>query len=266
MAYMEQWNVDPALNSAAAPMGAGEQGLAWDRVSDTFRVVMAGIAEVREAIKGGVPTSGLADNSTKFAGRTRQQAYDDYWPLGSERAWASTNGAGITPSGIVATWSLMAADAFLVGASVAGLYPSPGQTVGTNTAATTGAAGGHGHTGTMATAGAHDHTIGSTALTIAQMPEHGHPARISTAAGTSDNNGGFMLDDDNLFNYDPFTGDPTNTAGQQIGGEGGGQGHTHTITSAPAHTHGFTLATVGDHTHDIALPKRYVTAWFRRTA
>ena len=245
MAYMEQWSVDPALNSAAAPLGAPEGGLAWDRVSDTLRVVMAGIAELRESIANGVPTSGLAANSTKFAGRTRQQAYDDYWPIGSERGWNSTSPAGIVPSGLTATWTLVAADAFLVAASTAGIYTLPGSTVGENTDAVTGPAGSHDHGGATAS-----HT-----LTIAQMPLHGHPARISTEnVGTADIVGGLMLNDDNVANYSGYTGQPDNDAGQQIGGTGGGGGHAHSISD------------VDDHTHDIALPKRYVTAWFRRTA
>jgi surface antigen len=245
LAYHEQWSVDPALNSAAAPLGAPEGGLAWDRVSDTFRVVMAGIAELRESLKGGTPTSDLAANSTKFAGRTRQQAYDDYWPVGSERAWNSTSATGIVPSGLTATWTLVAADAFLVGASTTGIYTSPGATVGTNTAAETGAAGAHDHGG----------TTGSTTLTINQMPLHSHPTRVSTAAvGSSDGLGGLMLDDDNLANYPGYTGTPDNDPGQQIGGTGGGAGHAHSLSS------------VGDHTHNISLPRRYVTAWFKRTA
>jgi hypothetical protein len=243
MAYMEQWNVDPALNSAAAPLGAPEGGVSWDRVSDTLRVIMAGVAELRESLKGGTPTAGLAENSTKFAGRTRQQAYDDYWPVGSERAWNSTSGAGLVPSGLTATWTLQATDAFLVTAGT--IYASPGATVGTNTDAVTGAAGSHDHGG----------TTGSTTLTIAQMPLHGHPTRVSgAAAGSSDGLGGLMLDDDNLANFPGYSGAPDDDLGQQIGGTGGSAGHAHNLTA------------VGDHTHNIALPKRYVVAWYRRTA
>ena len=249
MAYMEQWSVDPALNSAAAPLGAPEGGLAWDRVSDTLRVVMAGVAELRESLAAGVPTSGLAANSTRFANRTRQQAYDDYWPVGSERGWNSTNPTGITPSGLTATWTLVATDAFLIGGSAGGLYTTPGATVGVNTAAETEPAGGHDH----------GDVTGQHTLTIAQIPLHGHPTRVSTAAGgSSDGLGGLMLDDDNVANYgtssSSYTGSPDNDPGQQIGGAGGGGSHAHTISDED------------DHTHDITLPKRYITAWFRRTA
>ena len=246
MAYMEQWSVDPALNSAAAPLGAPEYGLPWDRVSDTLRVVMAGIAELRESISEGVPTSGLADNSTKFAGRTRQQAYDDYWPVGSERGWNSTNPAGLTPSGLTATWTLQATDAFLVGASSAGIYTTPGASVGTNTEAVTSGAGAHDHGG----------STDSHTLTINQMPLHGHPTRVSTEAnGGADSSGGYMLNDDFVVNYPGHTdSDPDNDPGQQTGGTGGSAGHSHGIDA------------VGEHSHDIDLPRRYVTAWFRRTA
>ncbi|MDF2747921.1 MAG: hypothetical protein K0S98_2208, partial [Propionibacteriaceae bacterium] len=83
---------------------------------------------------------------------------------------------------------------------------------------------------------------------------HGHPMRISEAAGTADVIGGLMLDDDNVSNYSAYTGTPSNNVGEQIGGTGGGAGHTHTISSD------------GAHTHTVTLPKRYVTAWFKRTA
>jgi hypothetical protein len=245
VAYHEQWSTDPALNSAAAPLGAPEGGLAWHRVSDTFRIVMAGIAELRESIGEGVPTSSLAANATKFANRTRQQAYDDYWPVGSERGWNSTSPAGIVPSGLTATWTLVAADAFLVAASTAGIYTSPGATVGSNTDAETGPAGSHDHGG----------TTGSHTLTISQMPAHSHPTRVSSEnLGTADVSGGFMLNDDNVVNYPAYVGTPDNDPGQQIGSSGGGGSHAHNLSE------------VDDHTHDISLPKRYVTAWFRRTA
>lgn len=72
-----------------------------------------------------------------------------------------------------------------------------------------------------ATGGAETHT-----LTIAQMPLHGHPVRINLATGaSSDSTGGFMLETTSDFNYPSYTGTPGSTAGNQIGGEGGGGAH-----------------------------------------
>ena len=65
-------------------------------------------------------------------------------------------------------------------------------------------------------------------LTEAQMPLHGHPARISPtsqSSASSDTNGGFLLNNNADTNYPAFTGTPTVTAGEQIGGTGGGAAH-----------------------------------------
>jgi microcystin-dependent protein len=73
--------------------------------------------------------------------------------------------------------------------------------------------------------------VGNTALTIAQMPLHGHPFRTSNeSSSTSKTNGGLMMDDGTNVNNPAYTGTPTATAGQQIGGTGGGEAHTHTFT------------------------------------
>lgn len=75
-------------------------------------------------------------------------------------------------------------------------------------------------------------TVGGTAITEAQMPLHGHPYRVTSAGeSSSDDLGGFFLGDDSTrFNAPAFTGTPADTAGQQIGGTGGGQTHTHSFT------------------------------------
>lgn len=74
-----------------------------------------------------------------------------------------------------------------------------------------------------ATGGAETHT-----LTEAQMPLHGHPFRLtiqSASTASSSTTGGLMMGSTSLTNYPAFTGTPANTAGQQIGGAGGGGAH-----------------------------------------
>lgn len=82
--------------------------------------------------------------------------------------------------------------------------------------------------------GVNGDTLGGTGgdevhtLTEAQMPLHGHPARISTTVeGTfqSTGSGGFPLTVNSDSNYAAFTGTPSATPGQQIGGTGGGDAH-----------------------------------------
>lgn len=68
------------------------------------------------------------------------------------------------------------------------------------------------------------------AITEAQMPLHGHPVRTSVASsGSADastaTTGGFPMRTVSVSNQAAFTGTPANTAGQQIGGTGGGQSH-----------------------------------------
>lgn len=65
-------------------------------------------------------------------------------------------------------------------------------------------------------------------LTIAEMPLHGHPARWSSASQSSQStqgSGAAPLTTASPANYPSFTGQPSNTVGQQIGGEGGGGAH-----------------------------------------
>jgi hypothetical protein len=74
-------------------------------------------------------------------------------------------------------------------------------------------------------------TVGGTTLTINQIPLHGHPWRMSTQnTGTSGGTGGMMITTQSVANRAAFTGTPSNTAGEQIGGTGGGQSHDHTFT------------------------------------
>jgi hypothetical protein len=74
-------------------------------------------------------------------------------------------------------------------------------------------------------------TVGSTALTIDQMPLHGHPALYGPEHnGELDLSGGLGVSTQNLTSKEAWTGNPGTTVGQQIGGTGGGQPHTHSFT------------------------------------
>ena len=59
----------------------------------------------------------------------------------------------------------------------------------------------------------HTHTANVT------DPGHGHSTRVSTEAnGAADTTGGIMINNATVVNYSSFTGTPSNTAGQQVGG------------------------------------------------
>lgn len=63
-------------------------------------------------------------------------------------------------------------------------------------------------------------------LTIAEMPLHGHPFRTDAQTdANTDNSGGFSMNRDNDRNEDAFTGTPSETRGEQIGGTGGDGAH-----------------------------------------
>lgn len=80
------------------------------------------------------------------------------------------------------------------------------------------------HTLTTAQLASHTHTG-----TTASDGLHGHPFRTSTQDdGDADTTGGLMLNSANVANQSAFTGTPSSTNGEQIGGGGA---HTHTFTS-----------------------------------
>ena len=104
-------------------------------------------------------------------------------------------------------------------------------------------------------AGAHDHggVTGDTVLTIDQMPLHGHPLQISAASQSSTEShgsGGVILETSVDATYPAFTGAPTATRGEQLGGSGGGQPHNHAISAE------------GDHTHTVSAEPPYYTVAF----
>lgn len=75
-------------------------------------------------------------------------------------------------------------------------------------------------------------TVGNTTLTVNQIPLHGHPFRLMVGDQTdTDPTGGMSLNvNGTRTNFSAYTGTPSDTAGEQIGGTGGGQSHTHTFT------------------------------------
>lgn len=96
--------------------------------------------------------------------------------------------------------------------------------------------------------GSHTHTnvtTGAHALTVAQMPLHGHPYQHKVGIENSvqsGNTGGIVTGTATSRVVEAaFTGTPSDTQGQQIGGAGGGEAHTHTggtvAADGSAHTH-----------------------------
>lgn len=74
-------------------------------------------------------------------------------------------------------------------------------------------------------------TTDGHALTIAEMPLHGHPTRLSPNPDGSVGASGGLTMNAYYVDYAAYTGTPDSTAGHQIGGEGGGDAHTHTFTA-----------------------------------
>jgi hypothetical protein len=96
-------------------------------------------------------------------------------------------------------------------------------------------------------AGAITVTVAGHAVTTPEMPLHGHQTYVSTKAGGGSNTtGGIMLDDGGpTANYGAFTGTASAAAGRQVGGEGGGDPHGHTGSTASQGSH--------SHTSDLAV-------------
>lgn len=69
----------------------------------------------------------------------------------------------------------------------------------------------------------------SHTLTTSEMPLHGHPFRLGLSGSTPDATGGMALQLQNQTDYAAFTGTLSANPGEQIGGTGGGNGHTHDI-------------------------------------
>jgi hypothetical protein len=80
-------------------------------------------------------------------------------------------------------------------------------------------------TGAGLSARTHGAQLGTETHTLAEseMPLHGHAYRQATGTGTT--SGGFLTGTTSPTNQVAFTGTPSNTLGQQIGGTGGGAAH-----------------------------------------
>lgn len=73
-------------------------------------------------------------------------------------------------------------------------------------------------------------TISGTAISIAQMPLHSHPLRLTNIADDANGFGGVLLRNQGTRVNTDYTGVPDDTFGHQMGGTGGGDTHTHTLT------------------------------------
>jgi microcystin-dependent protein len=65
-------------------------------------------------------------------------------------------------------------------------------------------------------------------LSINEMPLHGHPVRranVAQSSAASQTSGGYLTNTTSNVNDPAHTGTPSATAGDQIGGSGGGQAH-----------------------------------------
>jgi hypothetical protein len=249
----EALSATPSENgNRPAPTGAPEGTFTIGQTNETFRWLMAAVAEmgawVRTSIAGlatmayqaasavtitggsiagctlgssnsldaGALKSGTVDAARLPVGTifNPQVAYDLAWPVGSQRLWNSTTLTGLVPTGVAATWSRISAaqDALL---AVAGSTRAYG-------------ASGSGTTVTVAAAGAHDHggTTGGHALTMAELPA----ALLVNSYGEQDNGGLFSKGSNARIDQDANT--------------GGGQAHSHGIPSTADHTHAATLPKV----------------------
>jgi hypothetical protein len=141
-----------------------------------------------------------------------------------------------------------------------------GNQSGTGTGA---ASGGSGTSGaTSGTSGAYSGTSGSTAISIAQMPNHNHPQNYAGAGG--DTNRMITTSSGGMYSHENVHGKSagvkaasqnawSSTAYTAVctGKVGSGEGHTHSIPShthsIPSHTH-----TTPAHTHTVAYIEVYV--------
>lgn len=202
MAYYDSWSENPPENNAAPPLGAGEDRMNFDMITDTFRVVMAAIKQLANVVdalgdmadqnannvnisggtiggtvaisadrltSGKVPLDRLETNLTgkNADGLTTaalQAMYNRIYPVGRVMLWHTTDlvSSGLTWAGVTATWVTIDAAADMV-LVVAGTMVGPSQ--GAGSVLLTG-------TGQTTDDGVHDHggSTDNVALTSAHLP------------------------------------------------------------------------------------------------
>lgn len=111
------------------------------------------------------------------------------------------------------------------------------------------------------TSGTHTHTVSvtGTALTVGQMPLHGHPWSHATGTQNSAESGpaGGILTHTVGATTVNYSGTASGTSGEQIGGAGAGETHTHVASTATAGS---------SHAHSVAtLPPYYAIYYIQFT-
>lgn len=189
--------------------------------------------------------NGIYDHTVPMGVITLWYGADTACPAG----WAVCNGQTIAKadgSGNVTLPDLRGRAA--IGASAD--YAQGGTFGQATQALSAGAAGSHTHTASGTSAGEHSHTgtVGSTALSVSQMPAHSHGNGVA-----DDDAGGIMWRGTQAAGVG--TGLKNDGSGPLEGMTetiGGGEGHAHTINSDGLHSHEITIGADGSHTHSIA--------------
>lgn len=277
MAIADRFKVQPDANTEPPPYGAPENGLALDRINDTFRVVMAGVRETWDALGelrrrlGDLAFQArnnvLIEDGIVNAKAIKGGANAGYIPASAllppdDEAYGGVRVGGLTPIALqrLYNWSHPIGSFRLWHNTTGAGLVWPGTTatwemhpnaigallVGSNVDVAPGAQAGFRYLqATTSTTGAHGHG-GQTAahtLTVEQMPAHTHEGR--TVANLT--SGGFT---------NMAVGTDRRLVAENTGSAGGGQGHRHNIASD------------GDHFHDVFLDQtlRFGLAVWRRVA
>jgi len=214
------------LPQSASPSSIAEGSIAWD--TDDDKVVVGTGFGVKTLVDSDstqtltnktltAPTvSGGTINNASVGATTRSS--------GAFTTLAASGAVSFLPTGIICMWYGSVATIPTGWALCNGSNGTPdlrdkfviGARQDDGTTAKTNVTGALSQTGGTKDAVIVSHTHTATVVD----PGHGHPTRVATSAGaSSDATGGLMLDaTGTVTNFVSFTGTPTNTAGQQVGG------------------------------------------------